>query len=132
MDPEPHPGETGTTWPGALMADGESTYHLELNNVTLHFFEEEWTEFLELLRAIVKEPQPVGETETGFHLNRQPVLIFALRRVTSSGRALVIVRTALPSFGDPHHPGLVLGDFGLGIKRVVGQQVGCGFPVVEG
>ncbi|HHY88284.1 MAG TPA: hypothetical protein GYA06_05110 [Chloroflexi bacterium] len=36
--------------------DGESTYHLELNNVTLHFFEEEWTEFLELLRAIVKEP----------------------------------------------------------------------------
>ena len=28
--------------------DGEITYHLELNNVTLHFFEEEWREFLEL------------------------------------------------------------------------------------
>ena len=34
--------------------DGESTYHLELNNVTVHFFEEEWQEFLKLARALVK------------------------------------------------------------------------------
>jgi hypothetical protein len=33
--------------------DGESTYHLELNNVTLHFFKEEWEEFLKLARALV-------------------------------------------------------------------------------
>ena len=32
--------------------DGEVTYHLELNNVTLHFFQEEWEEFLELARAL--------------------------------------------------------------------------------
>ncbi len=32
--------------------DGETTYHIELNNVTLHFFEEEWTEFLKLLRSL--------------------------------------------------------------------------------
>jgi hypothetical protein len=32
--------------------DGETTYHLELNNVTLHFFEEEWREFLELVSAL--------------------------------------------------------------------------------
>jgi len=32
--------------------DGESTYHLELNNVTLHFFQEEWDEFLKLARAL--------------------------------------------------------------------------------
>jgi hypothetical protein len=32
--------------------DGETTYHVELNNVTLHFFEEEWEEFLELVRAL--------------------------------------------------------------------------------
>jgi hypothetical protein len=32
--------------------DGETTYHLELNNVTLHFFEEEWTEFLDLIRSV--------------------------------------------------------------------------------
>jgi len=32
--------------------DGETTYHLEFNNVTLHFFQEEWDEFLELARAI--------------------------------------------------------------------------------
>ena len=29
--------------------DEESTYHVELNNVTLHFFKEEWEEFLELV-----------------------------------------------------------------------------------
>lgn len=32
--------------------DGETTYHLELNNVTLHFFEEEWQEFLQLARGL--------------------------------------------------------------------------------
>ncbi len=32
--------------------DGEVTYHVELNNVTVHFFEEEWTEFLELVRNL--------------------------------------------------------------------------------
>jgi hypothetical protein len=38
--------------------DGETTYHLELNNVTLHFFTEEWTEFLDLVRTLVKDAQP--------------------------------------------------------------------------
>lgn len=33
-------------------SDGETTYHLELNNVTLHFFEEEWNEFVELVRSL--------------------------------------------------------------------------------
>jgi hypothetical protein len=32
--------------------DGEVTYHLELNNVTLHFFREEWLEFLELIKRL--------------------------------------------------------------------------------
>lgn len=32
--------------------DGETTYHVELNNVTMHFFEEEWQEFLELIRNL--------------------------------------------------------------------------------
>ena len=30
----------------AIEPDGETTYHLEMNNVTLHFFQEEWEEFL--------------------------------------------------------------------------------------
>jgi hypothetical protein len=30
--------------------DGETTYHIELNNVTVHFFEEEWVEFMQLMR----------------------------------------------------------------------------------
>jgi hypothetical protein len=29
--------------------DGETTYHIELNSVTLHFFEEEWKEFIDLV-----------------------------------------------------------------------------------
>ena len=33
--------------------DGEITYHLELNNVTLHFFREEWDELIDLVRMIV-------------------------------------------------------------------------------
>lgn len=32
--------------------DGEVTYHIELNNVTVHFFEEEWQEFLQLARSL--------------------------------------------------------------------------------
>ena len=32
--------------------DGETTYHLELNNVTVHFFREEWDEFLQLARSL--------------------------------------------------------------------------------
>ncbi|HNK63709.1 MAG TPA: hypothetical protein PKL78_05920 [Anaerolineales bacterium] len=34
--------------------DGETTYHIEINNVTVHFFQEEWTEFLQLVRALGK------------------------------------------------------------------------------
>ncbi len=34
--------------------DGEVTYHLQLNNVTIHFFQEEWDEFLLLVRDITK------------------------------------------------------------------------------
>lgn len=34
--------------------DGETTYHVELNNVTVHFFEEEWNEFLQLVRDLGK------------------------------------------------------------------------------
>jgi hypothetical protein len=35
--------------------DGENTYHLELNNITLHFFQEEWDEFVALAEALVNQ-----------------------------------------------------------------------------
>ena len=35
--------------------DGETTYNLQLNNVTVNFFEEEWQEFLDLVRDLLKE-----------------------------------------------------------------------------
>ncbi|MCL4273309.1 MAG: hypothetical protein QY328_01030 [Anaerolineales bacterium] len=34
--------------------DGETTYHIELNNVTIHFFQEEWNEFLQLVKELGK------------------------------------------------------------------------------
>ena len=34
--------------------DGEMVFHLELGAVTLHFFKEEWDEFLELASALLK------------------------------------------------------------------------------
>jgi hypothetical protein len=34
--------------------DGEVSFHLELNNLTVHFFQEEWDEFLELVRSLVE------------------------------------------------------------------------------
>jgi len=36
----------------AVEPDGETTYHLELNNVTIHFFMEEWEEFLTLAKTL--------------------------------------------------------------------------------
>jgi hypothetical protein len=36
----------------ATEPDGEVTYHLELGTVTLHFFHEEWKEFVELARLL--------------------------------------------------------------------------------
>ena len=38
----------------AYEPDGETTYHLQINNVTLHFFNEEWLETLDFLSEVVK------------------------------------------------------------------------------
>ena len=32
--------------------DDETTYHLELGTVTVHFFQEEWEEFTELIKGL--------------------------------------------------------------------------------
>ena len=32
--------------------DGETTYHIELNSITMHFFEEEWEEFVKLVKSL--------------------------------------------------------------------------------
>jgi len=33
--------------------DGEMTYHLQINNVTQHFFIEEWQEALSFLKKVI-------------------------------------------------------------------------------
>lgn len=32
--------------------DGETTYHLQLNNLTVHFYQEEWDEFISLIGGL--------------------------------------------------------------------------------
>ena len=34
--------------------DGETTFHLELGSVTVHFFREEWEEFMKLIGEVVQ------------------------------------------------------------------------------
>lgn len=43
--------ESYAVW-SAEEPDGETTYNLELNNVTIHMFEEEYREFLELVKKL--------------------------------------------------------------------------------
>lgn len=35
--------------------EGETVYHVEVFNITLHFYEEEWKEFASLIQAIPVE-----------------------------------------------------------------------------
>ncbi|MCC6798927.1 MAG: hypothetical protein IT325_02350 [Anaerolineae bacterium] len=53
--------ENYTAW-AAQEPDGERTYHLELGPVTAHFFQEEWEEFIDLIRDAAQEP-PTKEDE---------------------------------------------------------------------
>jgi hypothetical protein len=45
--------ETFSLW-RAKEPDGETTYHLELGTVTVHFFREEWEEMVELMREAIR------------------------------------------------------------------------------
>lgn len=48
--------------------DYETTYHLDINNLTIHFFQEEWDEFIEFSKLILKaddqKAATIAETET--------------------------------------------------------------------
>lgn len=61
MDETPEPQTTTIAETDNYLAwkaeepDGETTYHLELNNVTLHFFKEDWQEFLDLVDMVLDE-----------------------------------------------------------------------------
>jgi hypothetical protein len=35
--------------------DGEVVYHVDVAGVTIHFFTEEWREFLQLIRSLPKD-----------------------------------------------------------------------------
>lgn len=56
--------ENYTAW-SADEPDGERTYHLELGPVTAHFFQEEWEEFIDLIREAAQEPSSQDDEEEG-------------------------------------------------------------------
>lgn len=39
----------------AVEPDGETTYNLQINNVTINFFEEEWKEFIGFVKELMKK-----------------------------------------------------------------------------
>jgi hypothetical protein len=51
--------ESYTVW-AADEPDGERTFHLELGPVTVHFFREEWTEFVRMVREAARLPEQAG------------------------------------------------------------------------
>ncbi|RPJ01791.1 MAG: hypothetical protein EHM39_02810 [Chloroflexi bacterium] len=51
-----------TVWT-AEEPDDERTYHLELGPVTVHFFTEEWQEFIELIRHAAETTGEPGDDE---------------------------------------------------------------------
>jgi hypothetical protein len=51
-----------TIW-AADEPDDEKTYHLELGPVTVHFFDEEWDEFIELIREAAKQVNVADDEE---------------------------------------------------------------------
>ncbi|MBI5961582.1 MAG: hypothetical protein HY866_22770 [Chloroflexi bacterium] len=45
--------------------DGETSFHIELGPVTAHFFDEEWDEFLDMIRAAADEEEAEVELDWG-------------------------------------------------------------------
>lgn len=68
MTPEEVPFDTTTlaetenynAW--SAQEPDETTFHIETGRVTVHFFREEWDEFLALARQIVANRPPTGDT----------------------------------------------------------------------
>ena len=46
--------ENYAIWVSKEPEDGEEIYHIELNNVTLHLFPEEWEEFAEAMMQAMR------------------------------------------------------------------------------
>jgi hypothetical protein len=40
--------------------DNETTYYLQMNNITINFYEEEWRSFMEFIHLLVKEVDKRG------------------------------------------------------------------------
>ncbi|WP_119068162.1 hypothetical protein [Aggregatilinea lenta] len=60
--------ENYTIWV-AEEPDEEMTYHLELGAVTVHFFQEEWEDFLDLVGDVTEEvPEDAGEGELDYEV----------------------------------------------------------------
>jgi hypothetical protein len=57
-----HETERYTVW-RAKEPDGETQYHVGIENVSLHFFEEEWQEFLSVMRRVLEMQPDIAHTD---------------------------------------------------------------------
>jgi len=46
--------ENYAIWVSQDPESGDTLYHVEIGNITLHFFEDEWEEFVELMMQSVR------------------------------------------------------------------------------
>lgn len=67
-----------TAW-AASEPDGERTYHLDLGAVTAHFFQEEWEEFIGLIRHAAEEPTTKDDEEEAIEVELDWGSLYFLR-----------------------------------------------------
>lgn len=60
--------ENYTVWQ-ATEPDGEATYHLELGEVTVHYFGEEWNDFVQLIRDAAAQPDDEEDPDVEVELD---------------------------------------------------------------
>lgn len=60
--------ENYTIW-SAVEPGGEATFHIELGPVTAHFFTEEWSEFLEMIREAIADEETDSKDDVEVELD---------------------------------------------------------------
>ncbi len=69
--------------------DGEVTYHMELGPVTVHFFKEEWDEFVDMIDAAGEPEATDGEEEAAIEVELDWGSLYFTREEWTEFRALL-------------------------------------------
>lgn len=69
--------------------DEETTYHLQINNVTIHFFQEEWDEFLAEMENPENYPQAEPAEDDSYQIEFENVVVYLMPEEWREFRELV-------------------------------------------